>query len=315
MNSSKNIKNQVTLVSLNVEELVTLKDEITKKYEISLEEKEKRKTKNDNDYILEYFVRYLNLITHFFISKSNIACLNIEKSFTRSTKSTINVNMIKIFCDLTKNFVINKRWRKTRKFRITIEQSIYLLLFDKKLKSNEDYTMINSARIDTDVTLSFHFVTTLDSRISQNQILFTRKMSTIKKRTKVTQAITIAHYHWKIQTHKLYKNECKKYISRRIQWKIHLMKETFKISNILWFITTSDSNRLNETKILKISENCRFMIEVEEDELNEISKLEIDISDILLRNSLRFFSFSQILKSRISHVIKSAQTSTYRYIH
>jgi hypothetical protein len=264
MNSSENIKDQVTFVSLNVEELVTLKNEVAKRYEISLEEKRKRRTKNDNEYILEYFVQYLNSTTHFFISKSSIASLNIEKSFTRSTKSTINVNMIKTFCDLTKNFVINKRWRKTRKFRITIDQSMYLLLLDKKLKRNEDYIMINSAAIDTNVTLSFHFITTLDSRISQNQILFTRKMFTHMKRTKVAQAMTIAHYHWKVQTHKLYKNECRKYINRRIQWKIHLMKKTSKILNILWFIAASDFDRLNHTKVLKILENCRSMIEAKE---------------------------------------------------
>jgi hypothetical protein len=172
--------------------------------------------------------------------------------------------MIKTFCDLTKNFVINKRWRKTRKFRITVEQSMYLLLLDKKFKSNEDYIMINSSAFDTIVIFNFHFVTILESRISQNQILFTRKMSTIKKRTEVPQAMTIAHYRWKIQTHKLYKDECKKYISRRVQWEIHLVKEVFKMWNILWLIITSDSNRLNWTKILKISKNCRSLIEVEE---------------------------------------------------
>jgi hypothetical protein len=75
MNFSENIKSQMTFASLNVEELITLKNEVAKKYEISLEKKKKRRTKNDNEYILEYFVRYLNSITHFFISKSSIACL------------------------------------------------------------------------------------------------------------------------------------------------------------------------------------------------------------------------------------------------
>jgi hypothetical protein len=193
MNSSENIRNQVTFVSLNVEELVTLKNKVTKRYEVSLEKKEKRRTKNDNEYILEYFVRYLNFITHFFISESSIAYLNIEKLFIKSTKSTINVNMIKTFCDLTKDFVINKRYRKTRKFRITIEQSMYLLLLNKKFKENEDYIIINSAALNTNV-ISFHFITTLDLRISQNQILFTRKMSIVKKRIEVIQTMTIAHY-------------------------------------------------------------------------------------------------------------------------
>jgi hypothetical protein len=109
MNSSEDIKCQVTFVSLNAEELATLENEVAKRYEISLEKKEKRRTKNENEYTLEYFVRYLNPTTHFFISKSSIASLNIEKSSTRSTKSTINVNIIKTFCDLAKNFVINKR--------------------------------------------------------------------------------------------------------------------------------------------------------------------------------------------------------------
>jgi hypothetical protein len=226
--------------------------------------KKKRRIENDNDIILEYFVRYLDSTAHFFISKSSIACLNIEKSFTRSTKSTINVNIIKTFCDLIKNSVINKRWRKTRKFRITAEQSIYFLFLDKKFKNNEDYIMINSATFDINATLNFHFVTTLGSRISQNKILFIRKMSTVKKRTEAVIAMTIAHYHWKIQTHTLYKDECRKYINRRIQWEIHLVKETFKISNILWLITAIESKRLNWSKFLNISEDCRSLIEVEE---------------------------------------------------
>ncbi len=45
MNSSENFKSQMTFVSLNVEELITLKDEIIKKYEISLEEKKSAESK------------------------------------------------------------------------------------------------------------------------------------------------------------------------------------------------------------------------------------------------------------------------------
>jgi hypothetical protein len=41
MNSSEDIKDQVTFVSLNVEELITLKNKIAKRYEISLRKKKK----------------------------------------------------------------------------------------------------------------------------------------------------------------------------------------------------------------------------------------------------------------------------------
>jgi hypothetical protein len=97
---------------------------------------------------------------------------------------------------------MNKRWAKSRKFRITAGQSVYLLVLDKKSKGNMNYTTMDSAAAVTDATPTFHYVTAYGSRISQDQVLFTQSMATAKDRMKVAESMTNAHLQWKIQAHK-----------------------------------------------------------------------------------------------------------------
>jgi hypothetical protein len=108
MNSAENIK-RVTLTSLITKNRVTLKEEIALQYQLSIEKKEKIKIENEISRISDYFIKYLDVNTHFFISKNTITFFNIDESSVRSVKSTSNVQMMKKFCDLVKDFAINKR--------------------------------------------------------------------------------------------------------------------------------------------------------------------------------------------------------------
>jgi hypothetical protein len=260
MNSSENIK-EITLTSLITENRVTLKKEIVLQYQLSIEEKEKIKIENEISRIYDYFIKYLNVNTHFFISKNTTSFSNICESSIRSIKSTSNVQMMKRFCELIKDFAINKRWIKFKKFRVTAEQAMFLLVLNKKIK-DVDYTTLNLSIV---TTLVFHFVTIHESRIAQNKVWFTRNMFTTQNRVNATKIMTKKHLQWKIQVHTQYKEQCRRYVKQRILWEIQLMKKALEVSNIIWSIDMSNENRLSLLRNVKISTNCKALIEVEND--------------------------------------------------
>jgi hypothetical protein len=108
MNSSGNIR-EVTLTNLTTENRVTLKEEIALQYQLSIEEKGKIKIENEISRISDYFIKYLDVNTHFFISKNTTTFLNIDESSIRLIKSASNVQMMKKFCELIRDSAINKR--------------------------------------------------------------------------------------------------------------------------------------------------------------------------------------------------------------
>jgi hypothetical protein len=188
MNSSENIK-KITLTNLITKNRVTLKEEIALQYQLSIKEKRKIKIENEISRISDYFIKYLDVNTHFFISKNTISFLNICESSIRSIKSTSNVQMMKKFCELIKDSAINKRWIKSKKFRITARQSMFLLVLNRKIK-NVDYTTLNLSIV---TTFAFHFVTIHESRIAQNKVWFTRNMFTAQDRANATKIMTKEH--------------------------------------------------------------------------------------------------------------------------
>jgi hypothetical protein len=260
MNSSKNIK-KVTLTSLITKNRVTLKKEIALQYQLSIEEKEKIKIENEISRISDYFIKYLDVNTHFFISKNTTSFFNICESSIRSIKFTSNVQMMKRFCELIKDFAINKKWIKSKKFQITIKQSMFLLILNRKIK-NVDYTTLNLSIMTTFV---FHFVIIHEWRITQNKVWFTRNMFTAQNRANATKIIAKEHFQWKIQIHTQYKKQCRRYVKQRILWKIQLMKKAFEVSKIIWSIDINNKNKLSLLKNVKIFTNCRTLIEVEND--------------------------------------------------
>jgi hypothetical protein len=260
MNSSENIK-KVTLTSLITKDRVTLKEEIALQYQLSIEEKKKIKIENEISRISDYFIKYLDVNTHFFILKNTTSFSNICESSIRSIKSTSNVQMMKKFCELIKDFAINKKWIKSKKFRITAEQSMFLLVLNKKIREI-DYTTLNLSIVTTFV---FHFVTIHESRIAQNKVWFTRNMFTTQSRMNAIEIMTKEHLQWKIQIHTQYKKQCRRYVKQKILWEIQLMKKAFEVSNIIWSIDMSNESRLSLLRNVKISTDCRALIEVEND--------------------------------------------------
>jgi hypothetical protein len=262
MNFSKNFNDQMSFVSLFTKDRVALEKKIALQYQLSLEEKGKIKVENKVSRISDYFIKYLNLNTHFFISKNTTTFSDIDESSMRSIKSTNNVQMMKRFCDLIKDFAINKRWIKSKKFRITARQSIFLLILNKKIK-NINYTTLNlSIEMSTFV---YHFVIIHESRIAQDKVWFTRNMSTSQNRVNAAEMIAKEHLQWKIQVHAQYKKQCRRYVKQRIRWKMQLVKKTLEVTNIIWLSDMSNENRLNLLRNVKISANCRALIEVEDD--------------------------------------------------
>jgi hypothetical protein len=165
---------------------VTLKEKIALQYQLSIEEKRKIKIENEISRISDYFIKYLDVNTHFFISKNTISFLNICESSIWSIKSTSNVQMIKKFCELIKDSAINKRWIKSKKFRITAKQSMFLLMLNRKIKNVDDATL----NLSIVTTLVFHFVTIHESRIAQNKVWFTRNMFTAQDRANATKIMS-----------------------------------------------------------------------------------------------------------------------------
>jgi hypothetical protein len=172
--------------------------------------------------------------------------------------------MMKKFCDLIKDFAINKRWIKSKKFRITAKQSIFLLILNKKIK-NVDYTTLNLS-IEMTIFL-FHFIIIHESRIAQDKVWFTKNTFTTQDRANATKMIAKEHFQWKIQIHTQYKKQCRRYVKQKIRWKIELIKKAFKIINIIWSSDMNKKNRLNLLRNVKISKNCKALIEVEDDDL------------------------------------------------
>jgi hypothetical protein len=260
MNSIENIR-EITLTSLITKNRVKMKEEIVLQYQLSIEEKKKIKIENEISRISDYFIKYLDVNTHFFISKNTISFLNIDESSIRSIKFTSNVQMMKKFCELIRDSAINKRWIKFKKFRITAEQSMFLLVLNKKIK-NVDYTTLNLSIVTTFV---FHFVTIHESRIAQNKVWFTRSMFTTQDRVNATKIIAREHLQWKIQVHTQYKKQCRRYVKQRILWEIQLMKKALEVSNIIWSSYMSNESRLSLLRNVKISTDCIKLIEVEND--------------------------------------------------
>jgi uncharacterized protein YutD len=100
MNSSTNdLRFKMTLSNLTQKNLTTLKDEMTRKLQFSFDEKVKILMKNDIQYILKYFIQYLNFNARFFVLKNVMTYSNIIESLIKLIKFIINTKLTKYFCE------------------------------------------------------------------------------------------------------------------------------------------------------------------------------------------------------------------------
>jgi hypothetical protein len=70
------------------------------------------------------------------------------------------------------------------------------------------------------LTPSYHYVTTHDSRIAEEQILFCESMATSRERANIAVRMAIDHHLWKKKAHAKYNRKCCLYIAIRVAWEI-----------------------------------------------------------------------------------------------
>jgi hypothetical protein len=263
MNSStNNFRSRMILSNLTQKDLTTLKDKVARKLQLSLDEKEKILIESDIQYVLKYFIQYLNHSARFLVLNNVMIYSNIIESFIKFIKFTINTKLIKIFCELIKNSICNKKWTKRKKFRVVTSKSIYLLLLNKKSKRNIDYAAMNISEINFTL-FSYHYIISQDSRIFEKHIWFVDQMKNSKNRMRIAIIMTQSHLYWKFKTHRWYKDQCFRYVKKRIIWETLLIKKTLKLFDIIWSTFISASDILDFLKQMIISENCRSLVKQE----------------------------------------------------
>jgi hypothetical protein len=195
MNSStNNSRLRMILSDLIQKDLTALKDKVARKLQLSLDEKEKILIESDIQYVLKYFIQYLNHSARFLVLNNVMIYSNIIESFIKFIKSTINTKLIKIFCELVKNSTCNKRWTKRKKFRVVTNKSIYLLLLNKKFKMNIDYVFMNISEINSTLS-SYHYIISQDSRISEEHIWFIDQMKNSENKMRIAIIMTQSHLY------------------------------------------------------------------------------------------------------------------------
>jgi hypothetical protein len=159
------------------------------------------------------------------------------------------------------NSTENKIWKKDE-HKILTKKSAYLLLLDKRTSQNYDFIAVDSSFIQE---FNYHNTNAFDSRIDRHLIWFIKKLFTSE--TKYNKAVKCARKHlkWKINAHKQYRDECRKYVNKRIAWEYSVVAEALNISNIQWSTNFSKDKVLRYVDLTKIIflENRRQMIEEE----------------------------------------------------
>ncbi len=139
-------------------------------------------------------------------------------------------DVIKIFCDIVLNSTENKIWKKDE-HKILTKKSAYLLFLDKRTSQNYDFITVDSNLIQE---FNYHYTNAFDSRIDRHLIWFIKKL--FISETRYNKAVKCARKHlkWKINAHKQYRDECRKYVNKWIAWKYLVVAEALNISDIQW---------------------------------------------------------------------------------
>ncbi len=190
-NSSKSKK--LTFKNLSAKFKKSLKNQTLNKLRSSQKEENKEIIINEKNYHVECTIKYLHSCVKFIV-KNLSTNLFILKSSRKSTKFAVNKKLTRIFCEITKNFVLNKIWRKNH-HKIVIENFAFFLLLNKK--SLRDLTQKISFITQRDVL--YHYTNIFESRITQEKIWFTKELDISEKRFQRAQHATRTHWTWKIQ--------------------------------------------------------------------------------------------------------------------
>ncbi len=247
MNVSKIIEDSISRKKLRLQEIrKQLEKKVLNKLKSSQEEEDKKIIINEKNYHVECTIKYLHSCARFILNNLTTNLI-ISKFSQKLTKFVTNKKLIRIFCEIIKNFASNKIWKKDH-HKIVTRNFAFVLLLNKK--SVNDLTQENSS-ITRDTF--YHYTNAFESRITQDKIWFTENLDTSKKRFQRVQETAKIHHAWKIQSRKNYQNVCRMYLEKRIEWKYDLVRQTLDISKLKWFIAYDKKKILRITHSFKIN--------------------------------------------------------------
>jgi hypothetical protein len=120
----------------------------------------------EQEFVCDSIIRYLNSVARF-QTNNHISVFSVNQSSIKLVKSSSNVTITKLFCDIVKNTAKNLVL-KNDFYKMIAEKSIYLVILDKKRSTSIDFIMMNSiARLPIS---SFHFVHAYKARIAEKKV-------------------------------------------------------------------------------------------------------------------------------------------------
>ncbi len=170
--------------------------------------------------MIDWIIKYLNSITKFDISNVKISLTFITSSLTKSIKSSFNIEIIKIYCDINKNNFATHI--KKEKEVILTKKSCFLRLNDR--------TFVKKKHL-------YIFMSVYEILIKEEFIWFISFMFTFHDKQVTVLNIMTKHTTWKIEVYNRYVTKFKKYFHAWTFWKYSLFEHiiTHHYDNVFWF--------------------------------------------------------------------------------
>jgi hypothetical protein len=134
-----------------------------KKIQSSTKENDVIMNFREQNYHIEYTVKYLHSVSRFII-KNAIFSLFVSKSSIKSLKSIFNSTLIRTYVRIVKDNKKNKKWKS--EVKIIAKRLCYQLVLDKKAIENILNLDFNSKLNNS----SYHFIDSYESRIAKRHI-------------------------------------------------------------------------------------------------------------------------------------------------
>ncbi len=113
----------------------------------------------------------------------------------------------------------------------------------------------------------FHFTDSYGSRIAQANIWFIEGMVTSQERRQVAVERAKQHWHWKVQATKDYNENCRLYVTSRIEWEWNLLNRVLRYPGLKWPSVASPERimHLAHPSRIQLTHNYARMVEEEDD--------------------------------------------------
>ena len=193
---------------------------------------------DDRSLQVEYIVKNLHSYVRFEILKNNFFNLTLKSFSIKFTKSTSNSQITKHFVEIIKNSGPHKVWRikkaKSEFFKSKIDTNAYITIFNKK-NDNTNWTLIKNLE---KVISQVYFITNImSSIINIAKVWMIEQLNDKYKKKTFAKKMTNQHSQWKVQTHMTYKEQCRVYILKRVNWENELLQETARFYHKYYWST------------------------------------------------------------------------------